>query len=196
MLPQRLLSSTKLHQNAVKALLQTHLSSPHRFLLVTGGDDNTLVFTVVQLDNRHGQTTPEDYVIFPARSAHAAAITAIVELTDPKSRLDVFDAGKDNLVLLTSGPDQLVRIWRIEVPKVLEKSGRTIFHVDEIGNTYTSVADVTCLEVIERSFSHVTVLVAGVGLEYLRVPVLKGLTDNNEGLPRGAISKREDKEYG
>lgn len=183
----------RVHQSSILAMDVMPLNSD-TYLIATGGDDNALgltFLTSLALVNKEAMNTRESQrrfrtIVIP--HAHAAAVTAlkITKLHHTKSGLSV--------ALITVGNDQRVKAWnvRVDVQKAALIEDDRLFEamrIDRAGTAWTSVADVSGLEVVEdiatgedgqgvvtdgkadeRAHKKCRVLVVGVGMELLSVP--------------------------
>ena len=162
-------SAFHVHQNSVKALDEISLptADPRKsvHVIVTGGDDNALAFTIVTLDERspredlsssanspihshsEDQKIPRQTLILPR--AHAAAVSAVKILPsnspDPIDRNEGHDTSKYKLRIASAGNDQYLKLWNVIVD-VDEPSAHTI-DVQRAGRFFTPVTDVSAMEV-------------------------------------------------
>ncbi|KAK4508244.1 hypothetical protein PRZ48_001982 [Zasmidium cellare] len=141
-------SRHKIHQNAILALTSCNLPTQSR-LLITGGDDNAIGITLHRPDGNSFRT-----LLLP--NAHAAAVTALA----------IVKADRGRVWLVSASIDQRVKLWRVGID--LGKEGVDGVDVRLVGDWLTSVADVSCMEVLELEEGK-GVLVCGVGMDVWRV---------------------------
>lgn len=153
------LSMHKIHQNNITSL-STHMLS-HSTLIVTGGDDNALAFTLAQSNG-----IPEyRSTIIP--NAHAAALTALAvhELSALRDEIKSF-------AVVTAGNDQRLSVWTV---RVKEQSDSPKVSVDFVDTRHTNIADISEIAVLGVEYSGeiccMQVLVVGIGMEVLKVDV-------------------------
>ncbi|KAK5104675.1 WD repeat-containing protein 6 [Lithohypha guttulata] len=176
----------KVHQNSITALHNVHLNSGHD-LVVTGGDDNALAFTIASRMHETDKEMPETFryrsLIIP--KAHAAALTAltIIELGCDAEERRVF-------VVITAGNDQRVQTWLVKIilsalPTMGEENSHAsttsstaisldlveLIQIDFLAEQYTNVADISNLAVMSAEFpsGKAQVLVVGIGMETVDV---------------------------
>ncbi|EPE35529.1 WD40 repeat-like protein [Glarea lozoyensis ATCC 20868] len=163
--PPRLemMSSSKTHQNTIKCS-GISLSSDHMLLLVvTGGDDNALAFSIYSMENIAAKS--KRYLL---RSAHAAAITGLCTLSEPST-----SRRSCSFRVITSGNDQRVKEWVFSVRQEPEEG--YIVDIDKTGDMYTSVADVGDVAIFkdDAPAGEVKVLVVGNGMEAWDIQMAK-----------------------
>ncbi|GKT43105.1 regulator of V-ATPase in vacuolar membrane protein 1 [Colletotrichum spaethianum] len=134
--------TARVHQSSVKAL-DVHSSSADKVVILTGGDDNALGITTLDLSADGGFAPVARAGV---RKAHAAAING----------LTVLRATEDNkeVVLATASNDQRVKMWKLTWRGGVEE-------VTLVADEYSGVADAGDVEVIGDG----KVVVGGVGLE-------------------------------
>ncbi|TVY36891.1 Regulator of Ty1 transposition protein [Lachnellula subtilissima] len=115
------LENKSVHQNAIKALDISSLSSNGDMLVATGGDDNALAFTLFSRNSNSSRT-------FILRCAHAAAITGLTFVPQSKNEM---------LRFVSSGNDQRVKEWVVHI-----RDGDGAVEIQKKGDVFTSVADV------------------------------------------------------
>jgi len=164
------------HQNSVMAMDVVSLDPVH-WLVVTGGDDNALGITVVS--TRDGQQQFRSLLV---PRAHAAALTALKIVTRKRGHDDY------ELVIISAAIDQRVSVWNIRLalyspPRSkldlsANKDMLEDLQVQKLGSAWTSVADVSGIELIDKTWEEepamdtnrgCDVLVVGVGMELLHV---------------------------
>ncbi|KAH0209326.1 WD40 repeat-like protein, partial [Aureobasidium melanogenum] len=136
----------KVHQNTVHSMKLRWLDDK-TCLLLTGGDDNAVAFTVCAWSG--GQEKPQVNTVIVPR-AHTAAVTGVEVLasSDP-----------NQLTVATTSIDQRVKIWKVCYDSSLP--GIDGLTVERRGNHFTAVADVSGLAALDAS----SVIVCGVGLD-------------------------------
>ncbi|KAK4451564.1 WD40-repeat-containing domain protein [Podospora aff. communis PSN243] len=150
-----LTAATKLHQSTIKCMDMSSSSSPgllptHRYLVVTGGDDNALGFLYILFTPSRSTFT----ILNKSRvkSAHAAAVTGLAVLP---SHFEP-SAGGQLTEVATVSNDQRIKVWGISTA---DEEGRIRFQMRD--DRYSSVADAGDLEVIGPG----RLMVGGVGVE-------------------------------
>ncbi|KAH0328320.1 WD40 repeat-like protein, partial [Aureobasidium melanogenum] len=136
----------KVHQNTVHSMKLRWLDDK-TCLLLTGGDDNAVAFTVCAWSG--GQEKPQVNTVIVPR-AHTAAVTGVEVLasSDP-----------NQLTVATTSIDQRVKIWKLCYDSSLP--GIDGLTVERRGNYFTAVADVSGLAALDAS----SVIMCGVGLD-------------------------------
>ncbi|KAH0174407.1 WD40 repeat-like protein, partial [Aureobasidium melanogenum] len=136
----------KIHQNTIHSM-RLHWLDDKTCLLLTGGDDNAVAFTVCAWSA--AQETPQVNTVIVPR-AHTAAVTGVEVLasSDPKQP-----------TVATTSIDQRVKIWKVCYDSSLP--GVDGLTVERRGNYFTAVADVSGLAALDAS----SVIVCGVGLD-------------------------------
>lgn len=141
------------------------------WLVASGGDDNAVAFTFIESTTGNQTASPPSprfrSILIP--NAHAAAVTSIKILPPDKlnTHIDIVSAGNDQKVKvwrLTIAPDTMSsqalnldavgRYEIIETPNGLEPDATWSpdnVTVDKIAQCYTSVADVSSLELLPES---------------------------------------------
>jgi WD40 repeat protein len=159
-----------LHQNSIKTISVLQLSL-NAVLVLTGGDDNAIGISLLRYDARQGQVSTSSILI---PRAHTASITSSVIFTRLVSA-DVTDSvrggeGKLRLRAITSGNDQRIKIWDIDID--VAAPGVEGVAVRRAGNQHTAVADVSSIAAFPKSRQERgdengkrSFLVCGVGLE-------------------------------
>ncbi|WPG97441.1 Hypothetical protein R9X50_00021600 [Acrodontium crateriforme] len=130
----------KAHQNSILASVAHTFANGSR-IIITGGDDNALSFTLWTPSSTVSKT-------YSISRAHAAAITGLA-----MKPLTCYSAS-----LVSVGLDQRVRIWDVTVND-LE------VHVQRKLNVGTSVADAAQVVLCRLSAGRTGVVVAGVGMQ-------------------------------
>lgn len=159
--PPRLemLSTSKIHQNAIKSLNFVKSQAEDYFLVATGGDDNALAISMYQSHDM--SCKPRTFIL---RAAHAAAITGVCIMP-----VSVVDGGKESFRVVTSSNDQRVKEWEVSVSG---SEGIVVVEIKNTGDVFTSVADVGDLAILsggtEENEGHdgkKQILVVGNGME-------------------------------
>ncbi|KAK6003002.1 hypothetical protein QM012_000847 [Aureobasidium pullulans] len=136
----------KIHQNTIHSM-KLHWLDNKTCLLLTGGDDNAIAFTVCTW--REARKDPQVKTIIVPR-AHTAAVTGVEILASSISGL---------LTIATTSIDQRVKIWKVCYNSSLP--GIDGLAVEREGNHFTAVADVSGLAALDAS----SMIVCGVGLD-------------------------------
>ena len=183
------LQTHRIHQSAIHRLINIKISNDAS-LLVTAGDDGALGFTILQKRPHISQeelSLEADYhfetstTIIP--KAHAAAITGLAHLgntysSSADSSSTTMDHGdrkygpleslfdrQQEIVIVTTGPDQMVKLWgitlihRAEGPKTdsvqaaAGEEGRLDSRIEvkvrKLGKVETSIGDVSACEYLD-----------------------------------------------
>ena len=151
----RLAVAVKLHQSSIKSLDLAESPAKEgsaRWKVVTGGDDNALIFCDLTL-------TPEgSYAVLSRHrivSAHAAGITGVCITSH--SQEDAVEA----LEVVTVSNDQRIKLWRAESSLQEEDHQKLKLNVQLLENKYSGIADAGAVEVVDKG----KVMIAGVGIE-------------------------------
>lgn len=139
-------SRASIHQNTIQSM-KLHWFDNKTCLLVTGGDDNAVAFTVVEW-GAAGTTPKVDTLIVPR--AHAAAVTGVEILAG--SGLKMFRVA-------TTSIDQRVKFWQLHYNG--SQHGVESLSVRRMKDYFTAVADVSGLAALDDS----SLLVCGVGMD-------------------------------
>ncbi|KAI4156020.1 MAG: hypothetical protein LQ340_000583 [Diploschistes diacapsis] len=186
------LTSAAVHQSSIKSLAFARLS-PTSTLIVTGGDDNALGFSLVSmLRDSRGSGMFAKFAALLVPKAHASAINALslaeisAELgsSEPNSKSSFEEqastGGLCSFRLVSASNDQRLITWdvRVELSAARSSSATGSVHSDFLGtelihvfrNTSgrSLVADVDCMDTIQAPYQHPKghkVILAGVGLE-------------------------------
>ncbi|KIV94460.1 hypothetical protein PV10_02226 [Exophiala mesophila] len=169
-----------IHQSSILAM-DVIMLWPRMYLTTTGGDDNALGLTFLNVDTEKEFTSPDHPRTIIIPKAHAAAITAlkVVECITRGSTMSV--------TIATVGNDQRAKAWRVEIPVNSAAQDQTILlqdvRVRKLASAWTAVADVSSLELVsmvelrkigeesegglpERDFQ---LMIAGVGTELIKI---------------------------
>ncbi|KAI9838748.1 MAG: hypothetical protein M1837_002346 [Sclerophora amabilis] len=155
----------KVHQNTVMGMIVVPLADRRASaLLVSGGDDNALAFTLARFD-ADGSVSLSALVI---PRAHAAAVTALSDVSEAASP----DAsrsvdGSHKLRIATSGNDQRLKIWSVSLN--LDGLGVDGLEVTKDASLPLSVADVSSMDVTREGTGETRVVIAGVGMEVWKI---------------------------
>lgn len=162
----------RIHQNAILALCSCNLSD-QSLLLITGGDDNAIGITRVVDDQEgsgSGSSRRSCRTLLISR-AHAAAVTALCTV-----KVEARYGGKAvRLWLVSASIDQRVKLWNVDVD--MDREGINGLNVKLVTNVFTSVADVSSMEVMPLGSDGAQkgVLVCGVGMDVWKVEEEKAL---------------------
>lgn len=177
------------HQSTIKSMALVLLTGKHlSYLIFTGGDDNSLAITRVEISGRTdesntstGSTRARTSTLLIPR-AHAAAVTAIAILPSKEKDTMQLPVGSDSprtqvFTVLTTSNDQRVKTWSFAIDR--DASGVDGVQVKKACNAYTPVADAGCVDLMVQdapsmdaavagSQSTVRVLICGVGMDVWR----------------------------
>ena len=153
-----------LHQSSIKALDAIELADDS-WLIASGGDDNALGLTVLEMDDETSEYA-NSALIMP--NAHAAAVNAIAIIKNP--RRESRQATRVVRVM-TAGNDQVVKVWEIIVDS--RKPGVNGVNVKQRGKHASAVADIAAIAVLNDGKRHqrprqLKLIVSGVGTEVWR----------------------------
>lgn len=136
-------------------------------LVVSGGDDGSLSILCTQA----AASTGSVHVAAPLliNRTHASAVTACAILKHG-----------DGTYVLTSGNDQWIRLWRVDVrlapgqdgvPSATSRFGEGVIEAERLGKIKTNVADVSSMAVLDdgEAGGNAKVLICGVGMEVVRL---------------------------
>jgi len=144
------------HQSGILALDAIALT-PEIYLIATGGDDNALGLTILASHSPSGsmedssQLSQHHFRTLVVPRAHAAALTALKLLNLTRT------AAGCSVTVITVGNDQRIKIWDVHVnTEVILLTGEedksfAALQVSRRGSAWTSVADVSSVEIIEES---------------------------------------------
>ncbi|PMD33722.1 WD40 repeat-like protein [Hyaloscypha variabilis F] len=152
-----LLTTQRLHQNAIKSLDVARLKD--QILVATGGDDNALGLSVYPIPGTMVTSTPTSYIL---RSAHAAAVTGLCFLRSSDTA-----SGNGSLKLASSSNDQKLAVWSIE--QETHPSGDFRLDIRRIEEAFTPVADVGDVAALAANKNCSEILVVGNGMEIWKV---------------------------
>lgn len=148
------------HQNSVKSMASLELTAS-AWVVVTGGDDNALGFTLVTMKD---STEEYDSATLLVPRAHAAAITAVAIL----SVMEGHRTSKGiQLLAVTASNDQRIKLWRVNID--LRRTGSRGVKVVKEGAFVSAVADISSLalfpETREEGGETIKLLIGGIGTE-------------------------------
>ncbi|KAL4891771.1 quinon protein alcohol dehydrogenase-like superfamily [Aspergillus ambiguus] len=147
----------QIHSNSIKCLEIAEISTSVS-LIVAGGDDNALTFSLLRIEPWSTESSSEAYTV-RIPDAHAACISTLKVLENRESE----EGETMRLTVASSGNDQQVKIWRVEV-NPQNDSSEAIWVANEV-NKYTGVADLSSLDFISDEKATPKLLVGGVGME-------------------------------
>ncbi|KAJ9661364.1 WD repeat-containing protein 6 [Coniosporium apollinis] len=158
---------TKIHQSTIKALTQ-HQLSPDSVLVVTGGDDNALAFTLLRWNGSAEEAEMHTSTLLVPR-AHASAVTALALIPDSDSSRE--DGTETRFTVVSSSNDQRIKVWEVMI-----NNGATSIdgvQVRRVANVPTAVADVSSLHILEDGnegdgSARRRIIVCGVGMDIWR----------------------------
>ncbi|KAL2756563.1 hypothetical protein ACRALDRAFT_2101590, partial [Sodiomyces alcalophilus JCM 7366] len=171
---------TRAHQGSIKALdivfpppspgLMS--SKKERLLVLTGGDDNALGFTVLSRDDTHSARYAVD-LRAGMKDAHAASVNGL-------SIMVPVEADGETTVFATASNDQRVKVWRVSLSSESGERRETAalpqgrdpdLSVALLADETSGVADPGDLEVLEdlKGEGIRRLIVVGVGMEMWRL---------------------------
>ncbi|KAF2658476.1 WD40 repeat-like protein [Lophiostoma macrostomum CBS 122681] len=161
----------RIHQNTSKTLDTTVLESGAR-LVVSGGDDESLAFLLIQPTSETKANHIPSHAPSPVivNRAHAAAVTACVILSL-----------QGRVYVLSSGNDQWIRLWEV-IPNPMHTmnsshgvqtsnapASQDPLSVRRLRKIRSNVADMSSMAILSHSESATRVLTCGVGMEVVRI---------------------------
>lgn len=154
----------RIHQNSSKSMV-SHSLRHDLTLIVSGGDDGSLAFVLARTAAAISSTEPaSSYASSPmlVNRTHASAVTACAII--------VHDS---RILILTSGNDEWVRLWEVEVCDVHQDKTGEQHHLNlrRHKKIKSSVADVSSMAVLRTGNDDLCarVLLCGVGMEVITV---------------------------
>lgn len=170
----------RVHQSSILSMDTVSLAHGS-WLTATGGDDNSLGLTIISrpATSLAPNATATRSLCIP--NAHAAALTALKIASVKRT------AGQFNLRIISVGNDQRVKVWEAEVSDYfLDDTKDKLmdgFKMKKRGAAWTSVADVSAIELVEGPEEEVLhenghqilftkkcrIMIVGVGMELLDV---------------------------
>ncbi|RMD41883.1 hypothetical protein DV735_g3240, partial [Chaetothyriales sp. CBS 134920] len=165
----------QVHQNSIQRL-QVLEMQPNLQLVVSGGDDSALGFTLQRARAPDAGQLDSHTLLIPR--AHAAALTALDIITSCVTSHQV------QATVVTAGNDQKIKVWEIEIPR--DETGNGLFSMEtliskmkvrRIHEAWTFVADISNIVQLhsaresggEMAFD---MMVVGVGMEVIRLTLL------------------------
>lgn len=156
----------QVHQSSSKSMASCHVDDS-RELVISGGDDGSLAILLLDRvwSTKSGATAHASSPVLLSR-AHASAVTACAVTVH-----------KSCYFVLTSGNDQWVRLWQIQIihEGVATGPGKSVVRVSRVGKMKTNVADVSSIALLDSGDSEAKALVCGVGMEVVRVAWERGI---------------------
>ncbi|KAJ5094836.1 hypothetical protein N7456_010697 [Penicillium angulare] len=163
----------RIHSNSVKALEKVPIT-PELTMILSGGDDNSLSISLLQhpLTSATGSDTTVSTTSIP--DAHAASITAVKVLKEPRLVHDVNDKENMQIMMASSGNDHRVKIWMINLDPSAPDANK--IQIRFIKDQYSAVADVSSLGLVSTTEdltgeTKAQLLVCGVGMEMFETKV-------------------------
>lgn len=171
--------SHQVHQSSIKALQMAVLSDSY-VLVVTGGDDNALGFTLVgqsetDHDNVAYRTNRYQFASILLPSAHAASITAVSIIQNRSGIPNSFN-------VFSAGNDQCVKSWTVLIDITSMEGMNPTCWMEALDIRkglchHTAVADVGAMCILDEQNQDqhdqqsVTLIIAGVGIEILNFTI-------------------------
>lgn len=168
----------KVHQNAIKSLQVVSLvrasDCPRTYIIVTGGDDNAVAITRLDIVDDQGMNEEQDEadrascdtqtsiqtatLLIPR--AHAAAVTAVavIPMRAPPPHLSSNHNSRESgsprmhAKIISASNDQRLKCWELCID--LQQPEVQGFHVKKIQNQYSSIADAAALDVLMAESDH------------------------------------------
>jgi len=138
---------SRVHQSSILSMDTVSLLQGS-WLTATGGDDNALGLTIVSPAASSSVPNATSTRSLRIPKAHAAALTAL-KIARVKRTIDGFE-----LTIISVGNDQRVKIWIVNVSDFFldNTTDKLIdgFRVKRGGAVWTTVADVSAIELVER----------------------------------------------
>ncbi|KAJ5266469.1 hypothetical protein N7478_009277 [Penicillium angulare] len=163
----------RIHSNSVKALEKAPIT-PTLTMIVSGGDDNSLSISLLKhsLASATGTDTAVSTTSIP--DAHAASITAVKILKEPRLFHDDNGMETVQIMMASSGNDHRVKIWMISLDPSTHDAKS--IQIRFIKDQYSAVADVSSLGLVSETenFTGETkaqLLVCGVGMEMFETKI-------------------------
>ncbi|KAG2419239.1 hypothetical protein HFD88_004034 [Aspergillus terreus] len=152
----------QIHSNSIKTLEIVEISMTAS-LIVAGGDDNALTFSLLRTDFSNTEASSEACTV-RIPDAHAACVSTLKVLEKHESK---DDSAVLQLTVASSGNDQQVKIWSVEVDS--RKNSPEGVRVINTFDRYTAVADLSSLDVIRDEMGVSKLIVGGVGIDVFEV---------------------------
>ncbi|KAK1145353.1 WD repeat-containing protein 6 [Aspergillus melleus] len=151
----------QVHSNSIKAVEIEHISDVAS-LIIAGSDDNSLTLSLLNTNFTHAEASDHAYTV-SIPDAHTACVTTVKVL-----ERQVSSNGKTtHITIASSGNDHRVKIWKIEVDA--SKEGFEAIQVQNVIDRYSSVADISTVDMIREETGEMKLLVCGVGMEMMSV---------------------------
>ncbi|PZC86900.1 hypothetical protein B5X24_HaOG201759 [Helicoverpa armigera] len=143
--------STKTNKSGINSIAVTKLSE-NKILVTTGGDDNAIHMIVVEIPNQDDLTSAKVLYSWDSAKYHSSQITGLCLVED---------------YLLSTSIDKRITLfgWRITDEGIECKF---------LSQTYTNVADVQGMDLLDHSSDSIIVCVFGKGMEVIKVPKVGG----------------------
>ncbi|KZF24178.1 WD40 repeat-like protein [Xylona heveae TC161] len=152
-------ASAKVHQSTIKCFT-AHEINDETLLVGTGGDDNSVAFTLVRHQQGKSSCSP---LLVP--NAHTAAVTALASIVDVNFK---DPAGRRRFIFFSSSNDQRLKAWSLVVGE--ESNGVEGMEVKLLANEFTPIADVSSIDVVQEDGEPIRVMVCGVGMDVWTIP--------------------------
>ncbi|MCJ1313567.1 hypothetical protein MMC25_007246 [Agyrium rufum] len=153
------LTRHKVHQSSIKSLLA--IDTAVGVLVVTGGDDNALAFTILPSPSPPAAPSFQT-LLLPV--AHSAAINGIEDITRRNRRWRKHD--RRYFKIATCSNDQRLKYWDLVIDP--RKSGVDALTIKKAGDHASMVADASSMAVLRREEVNL-LCVAGIGVETWRI---------------------------
>ena len=136
------------HQSSIKSVTCLAVSET-AYLIVTGGDDNALAFSI--LDDKASITTETEPHFATATllpDAHASAINDITILQNTLRKQEANGVQTLNFQIASSGNDQRLKVWTVQMalPGIRVDGGAGSIRASLREDIYTAVADLSSME--------------------------------------------------
>lgn len=146
------LNRHKVHQSAMHEIVDVSDLRDGSRIVVSGGDDNAIGIT--RIDTSGSIRT----LLIPR--AHAAPVTGLAIMSLEKGNLTYW--------LASASIDQRVKFWKMDVDATQPGVDGVI--IRRVRNVFTTVADVSSLELCKLEDGPMGLLVCGVGMDLWRLP--------------------------
>ncbi|THC94449.1 hypothetical protein EYZ11_006086 [Aspergillus tanneri] len=148
----------QIHSNSIKSLEMVHVSQAAS-LIIAGGDDNALTLSLLNTNFTYAEASDRACTV-SIPDAHAACVTTVKVLKKHAS-----PDGTTQITVASSGNDHQIKIWRVDVDA--NKDGFEAIQVRNVVDSYSSVADISTVDIIRDTTGETKLLVCGVGMEIL-----------------------------
>lgn len=150
-----------IHQSSIKAIATTEVTD-NSWLVVSGGDDNALGFTILTTKDETSEYATSSLIV---PSAHGAAVNAIGIFKRNRVAGQQASLG---MHVVTASNDQVVRLWDVMIDP--RKPGIKGVAVRKQGRYCSAVADISSVAIFARprrdhQAGDIKILVSGVGTE-------------------------------